>query len=380
MKILHTVQGYYPYVGGSEEVVKKISDKLVERGHDVTVFTSFHSDRKFNELNGVTVRQFKVRGNSTRGIQGEADRYLNSVKSSSFDIMMNYAAQTWATDILLPHLKEIKGAKVLAPCGYSGLKLEKYQPYFQKLHSYLRDYDCMIYHSDTYQDKAYGDQHGLYKYEIIPNFADEKEFNKSRRSFREKYGIGARLICLTVSNHFRGKGHSFVIDAFLKSNAKEAVLIIIGNPQSPLNFISDCYYSCKIRSLLNGKRIKILSKVPRNDVIAAYHEADIFLFGSKVECSPLVLFESMASKTPWMSTKVGNVEEMPGGIIVDSVTNMANQLRRWAADKTLRESIGMKGFDAWRDHFTLEAVVNQYEALYLRTVKGRSGKQDVVNQ
>ncbi|MFH1005826.1 MAG: hypothetical protein V1781_10125 [Bacteroidota bacterium] len=46
MKILHTVESYYPSVGGMQEVVKQISEQLVKMGHSVTVATGFHVDRK----------------------------------------------------------------------------------------------------------------------------------------------------------------------------------------------------------------------------------------------------------------------------------------------------------------------------------------------
>ena len=40
MKILHTVEFYHPSVGGMQEVVKQLSERLVRLGHNVTVATS----------------------------------------------------------------------------------------------------------------------------------------------------------------------------------------------------------------------------------------------------------------------------------------------------------------------------------------------------
>ena len=61
--------------------------------------------------------------------------------------------------------------------------------------------------------------------------------------------------------------------------------------------------------MLDGKRILIKS-LARDETVAAYHAADIFLFPSNIECSPLVLFECLASKTPFLTSDAGNAAEI----------------------------------------------------------------------
>ncbi len=46
--------------------------------------------------------------------------------------------------------------------------------------------------------------------------------------------------------------------------------------------------------------------LPREKVVDAFFEADLFVFASKVEYSPLVLFESAAAGTPFLTVPVGN--------------------------------------------------------------------------
>jgi glycosyltransferase involved in cell wall biosynthesis len=74
MKILHVVQGYTPAIGGTERVIQKISEKLVERyGDQVTVYTTVGYNCEIfwrrdqpslppgtTVINGVTVRRFPV--------------------------------------------------------------------------------------------------------------------------------------------------------------------------------------------------------------------------------------------------------------------------------------------------------------------------------
>lgn len=74
MRILHVIQRYYPYVGGSELYFQELSERLARAGHRVEVWTTDAWDldyfwtRKARRLeqvrdthNGVTIRRFPVR-------------------------------------------------------------------------------------------------------------------------------------------------------------------------------------------------------------------------------------------------------------------------------------------------------------------------------
>jgi len=74
MRILHVIQRYWPYVGGSERQFQEFSERLARDGHDVTVFTTDAWDLELfwarnkrrvaveSEVhNGVTIRRFPVR-------------------------------------------------------------------------------------------------------------------------------------------------------------------------------------------------------------------------------------------------------------------------------------------------------------------------------
>jgi glycogen synthase len=48
MKILHLVESYLPARNGMQEVVTQLSTRLVEKGHQVTVVTSYDERRILN--------------------------------------------------------------------------------------------------------------------------------------------------------------------------------------------------------------------------------------------------------------------------------------------------------------------------------------------
>jgi glycosyltransferase involved in cell wall biosynthesis len=384
MKILHTVEFYWPSLGGAQEVVRQISERLALRGHDVTVATRKLPQRTSTTINGVHVEEFSISGNETYGYQGETDRYTKFLTAGDFDLMMNYAAQQWATDLVYRVLDRIPYRKVLAPCGFSGLYNSRYTAYFRRMPAVMRQYDHLIFHSDITRDAEFARKSGITDYSLIPNGAAAEEFDDPVSDFRERYGIlKDRPMLLTVGSHTGAKGHSLAIEAFRRAKIGPATLVIIGNT---LVGGIGCLRRCRVQASfvrlasLGSKEVVLLDP-PRTDVVAAYHAADLFLFGSNIECSPIVLFEAMASRTPFVSSAVGNAEEIAnwggGGLILPTyrradgdvrvrASDMARALEDLLSNAPKRKALSEAGYQAWKQRFTWEGIAGQYERIYQR--------------
>lgn len=420
MKILHTVEFYSPSVGGSQEVIRQISEHLVYLGHEVTVATSSHPDRSTNMINGVKVAEFDISGNAVLGFRGDVEHYQRFLLENEFDIMLNYGAQEWAMDLVFPVLDRIPYRKVMIPCGFSRLYDPLFREYFSQMPDNMHQYDHIVCHADDYRDTNFARQQGIGHFTIIPNGASEIEFGRVDTTFRRRYGIPDDIpMLLTVGSHTGAKGHRLCMEAFKRLDAKRAALVIIGNSpflqiQNPWALFRQSLVSAirgyniiqviklVVRALLGGvalgcipddrilsrwinlwwmgrKRVFLLNP-PREDVVAALQEADLFLFGSNIEYSPLVLFEAIASKTPFVSLACGNAAEIVswsgGGVIAPTIKNddgnvcgdpneFANMISDLLSDKSRRNSLADAGYRAWRERFTWEKIALRYEELYL---------------
>jgi len=387
MKILHTSELYSPILGGAQEAVRQISERLVERGHEVTVATKSSKFRREKSINGVIVKEFDISGNSISGYHGNIDAYRDLLLSSDFDIVMNYAAQQWATDIALPLLDNIKSKKVFVPCGFSGFFLPQFEKYYKGLLGSLRKYDATIYFSKYYRDFIIANNQGLNNLIVIPNGADEREFSrKPSINIRHLLNIPENdFLIIHVGSHTGLKGHREAIKIFNKSRIKNSTLLIIGND------LRGCTYECHLHeqinkinfvSRINNKKL-IIRPMSRLETISAYFEADIFLFPSNIECSPIVLFECMASKTPFLTTDVGNskeiINESMGGMLlptkIDSsgyskarINESAKLLEYMFSNENLRIKMGYTGYEHWRKKFTWDQISKNYEEVYKKLV------------
>jgi glycosyltransferase involved in cell wall biosynthesis len=386
MRILHTVEFYHPSTGGAQEVVRQISERLAKRGHDVTVATTRLPNRANTVLNGVHIESFAVSGNAASGCVGETERYREFLLAGKFDIMMNYAAQQWATHLVSPVLSQISCRKVMAPCGFSALFMQEYATYFQALPAILGKYDHLIFHSRAGRDVEFARRHRIENYSLIPNGASLDEFAEPKSDFRDRYKIPrGQPLLLTVGSHTGAKGHSVVMEAFRRARIGHATLVIIGNTLGNAGCLPRCKLQAQFVQLASfGKKRVLLFDPPRADVVAAYHAADLFVFGSNIECSPIVLFEAAASKTPFLSTACGNAAEIAewtgAGIILSSKHRndgwvytdagiMARAIEEILGDQAKLSALRQAGYEAWRNRFSWEKIALEYEQLYIRLCK-----------
>jgi L-malate glycosyltransferase len=385
MRILHCVESYYPALGGMLEVVKQLSERLVRAGHEVTVVTRRIPERKSWQVNGVKIVDFDIGHNMVHGIWGDKEGYEKFLLESNFDIVTFFAAQQWATDVALPILDKIKGRKVSVPTGYSGFYWKEYQEYFEKMRSWIHGYDMNVYLSEDYRDINFARANGVKKLCIIPNGAAADEFLPDNNiDVRKTLDLqpGTFLI-LHVGSYTGWKGHHEAMEIFLRSNLKNAALLMIGNHSEhfKISLRKNPYlYMLSYVNRFFGKKKVIFRYFPRDFTVAAYKQADLFLFPSNIECSPIVLFECAAARLPFLTTDAGNSGEIVGwthgGIIVptkkdkegfsyaikNEAVKILNNLYR---DEKLRRQMGETAFKNWQEKFSWEKIAQQYEKMYL---------------
>jgi L-malate glycosyltransferase len=385
MNILHTVEFYYPSVGGAQEVVRQLSEHMVRMGHNVTVATTKLPGRESRTHNGVRIAEFSISGNHVRGIDGDVDAYHRFLTDSHFDVVMNYAAQQWATDLSFDVLDQVTARKILVPCGYSGLYEPVYRQYFADLPDILRKYDATVYLGERYRDIEFAREHRLENIHVIPNGADEAEFGElltpeQRIDLRREHGVDGLMI-MTVANYTGDKGHSELLRV-LKRLPVRATLVSAGTITPGIG-----YYDAFKREAeringsrrFSGKSVLMLDGSDRPLVCDMLKCADMFVLLSNIEASPLVLFEAAAAGVPFVASEAGNSREIAswtgGGLIVRSKQRQNGYVRTNPMDalwKTTqlaraehrRRAMGAAAREAWLRRFTWERLAAEYLELY----------------
>lgn len=343
MRILFCCENFYPSIGGVQEVVWQLATRsAANKKNQVEVATTFRNDRTTHLINNFKINEFKIYGNYALGIYGDKNKYINFILSSNFDIIFIYAAQQWTFDLLFEYFKDIKSKVILVPCGFSGLKTIIYKKYFNELKKKINYIDLFIFHTRPYQDFDYLKKYlTKKKYAIIPNGADENNFlNLDLKNYQKKrLKLDDALLILSNSSLSFNKGQLDILKAIEKLNINKKVNIIINADfdDAKMNLFSiskeflkiiynlllkrRIFFSPKMLKLIINYKIKKIQKknnnmtisllnVSKNDLINLYKACDIFVFASKIEYCPLVIYEAMASHAAIISSDVGNVKSV----------------------------------------------------------------------
>ena len=419
MRLLLCCESYPPHRGGVQEVMRQIAERMAARGHDVTVATCHHPQRTGSVVNGVKIREFRAGGKLAHALNGEIDEYRKFVRESDADAILIMAAQQWSFDALWPVLDQIKSRKVFIPCGFSCLYEPEFSDYFAQMPSIISKLDHLIFNAEKYRDIDFVRRLGLTDFTVVPNGVDKVEFDQAKDGeFRQRYGISEdAFVFLTVGNPVEAKGHRQVIDAFarLDTGGRSATLISIANWNSHGFFHRALHAVTRLAEIAQheglqgiGKLVRrqvlrrlVSSKVPtidslankvtsqsrkqvirtdltRSELIQAYMAADLFVFASKIEYSPLVLFEAAAAGTPFLTVPVGNADEIVswtgGGMLCPATKDdfgyttvdpkvLANEMARGMKDHSLLERLGATAHERCRKLFAWDVVIEYYEAI-----------------
>lgn len=391
MKYLLCCEHFAPSVGGVQEVVRQVAERLVSRGHRVTVATGAHSRRALRETrNGVEVVSFQISGNLVKGMAGELEAYRQFVSAGPWDAILIKAAQQWSFDALVDMLPQLRARLAFVPCGFSGLYLSAYKEYYRAMPAWLDACSVLIFYASEYRDIEFARVCCKTPRVLIPNGADEREFDgHESSSLRSQLGIASDdFLVLSVGSLIPAKGHWEVMRAFVAAKFnRRAVLIVNGNVHGsswrrycrdlsrgylPARFIA------KWHNYLNRRKRIILVDLPRAELVQAFKEADIFAFGSHIEYSPLVLFECMAAGLPFLSSQSGNAAEIVawsgGGEIVKchkrddgtvriDVGALGGRLSRLCENSEALRAMGSAGRDSFVNRgFSWEMIASRYDA------------------
>ena len=414
MKVLFCCEFYYPHVGGVQKVIQEIGERLVTKGHEVTVATSISSRRTSQTHNGVNIFSFNVSGNYARGMKGEIRKYQQFLTTKSFDVMLVKAAQQWTFDAMWDVLPLIKARKVHIPCGYPGLHNEEYNKYYQQMPEILKQFDHLIYYASEYQDIAFAHKHGIRNTTVIPNGASKTEFSIKRDpEFRSQLGIGEEnFVLLTVGSITGAKGHKEVLQAYEQLETDTASTLILNGNQPPKYSYPGFWKKLNIQSKISVRSamkwlmfeiLRSLKVIPRptswknivenintkcpdksvivtdfqrEKVIQCFLNSDLFVFASHTEYSPLVLFEAAAAGLPFLSVPVGNAEEIvrwtEGGKICQAEkdknsfvnvdpTILSQEISKLISDPAKLQEMELKGRKNWEKNYSWEKIVLKYE-------------------
>lgn len=365
MNILLCVEKYYPHIGGAEKHTQIIAEYLVKKKNKVEIATSKEKKRLFKKLNGVKINEFEISGNQVKGFKGETRRYQDFLLKNNFDLIIFYAAQQWSFDLALQIIDKIPNKKIFIPCGFSRLNNFFYKSYYKILAKKINKFNKIICFSRDYKDFYFCKKFFKKKINIISNGSFEIKnkkniFNKIYKKKKENISI------LSVANlKFNKAQHESLRIVSMLKHKKYSLFFIASGMKKNLYFLflKIIIFFLKIKN--PSCEIKIITNLDRNMTENAFIDADYFLHPSKIEASPLVLFEALSCGKLYLGTNVGNCREVikniKYGYISDSVNLISKKLDFFIANEEHNNYfVKKKIIQNFKKNYSWKCLLNKY--------------------
>jgi glycosyltransferase involved in cell wall biosynthesis len=370
MKIIQVTPYFYPHLGGVESHVYTISKELVDRGHNVSVFTSkvpIHAkDEEY--LDGIRVNRIKPIFNlfttpvmpklKNKLIAQQADVVHAHVPPPFSEYYAASAckynklpfALTYHCDLEIPNL----------------LSRPVVAFYRRTFGAYaIRNSDRIIVHTESYAATS----RSVWKYEptIIPSAIDIDRFQPKDLSskIRKKHKLGNSKIVLYLGRLKFHKGLEYLIES-AKFTDSDIKYLIVGEGD----------YENQLREIVDNlgvqERVIFTGRVPNSEIPKYYNACDVFILPSveRLEAFGLVVIEAMASGKPVIISNIPGVRENitdgEEGLLIEPTNpeDIAEKINHLMADKKFRERMGAKGRKKVENNYTLKRVVDQLEEVY----------------
>lgn len=314
MKILQVTPRYPPQTGGVETHVREVSERLVRRGHEVTVLTADAGEGGFRRERRNDVRVRRFRSFAPDGAMHVCPQITTAVQLTDADVV--HAHNYHSCPLLFAALGVGDVPFIVTPHYHGGSAdslrdrlLSLYRPFGRQA---VRRADAVVAVSEWEREQL-ADDFGVEATEI-PNGLDADRFENAEPVVRD------RPYLLTVGRLEEYKGVQHVIRALTELPEYDLLVAGSGPYRGELERIA--------RKEGVADRVKFLGYVDGDELPDLYAGAEAYLTLSEFEAYGMTVAEALAAGTPCMVREAGALIDWAAK---SKVTDIANTNREAVA-------------------------------------------------
>lgn len=388
MKILKLIDYFYPAeeAGGPIPVACNFAKRFIERGHNVTIWTS-------NLLTANTRMGNKTFADQWEGIDVV---YLNSPlryrwaaitpslfalcrdRLKDFDIIHFYAYRGFMPVVVSWYAKKYRVPYVLQALGTMPIlvrsRFKKYVYDYSFGYRVLQNAQRMIAKSPLEKSQYLKVNIPEENTALIPNGIDFSECpdDLNPGEFKKKFNIpkDAKVVLFLARIHKR-KGLDLLVRAFSKIKSENIKLVITGPDDG---FLKETLKSVQDLNL-NGKVI-ITGPLYGRDKFQAFTDADLYVLPAIQENYPKSVLEAILCKVPVIIIEdcgiAHLIKDRVGLAIPYNVNALYFAIEKILADSDLIKFFKENSMHLLQEHFSWETHVDKLENLYMDVLNRRS--------
>ncbi|MGN6554951.1 MAG: N-acetyl-alpha-D-glucosaminyl L-malate synthase BshA [Verrucomicrobiota bacterium] len=367
----------YPSVGGSGILASALGEELAQRGHEIHVISY---ERPFRLPANAARIYFHPVGVNDYGLFKYPDYTLPlSVKMA--EVSRDHQLDVLHVHYAVPHATAAILAKSMLPPeqrprvvttlhGTDTTLLGRDAGYGPAIKHALACSDAVTTVSACLREetlKMFSIERPI---DVIHNFFNPRSPRRSPKAVRRELGLTDEVVILHSSNLRAPKRIDLLLEtvARIRSDVNFKLVILAGDSFAP--------FAADVRMLKLEERLTVVERVL--DIEDYLQIADIGLFTSETESFCLSILEGMCFAFPSVARSVGGIPEVVedgvSGVLVPSADPdaLARAVEALLQDPALRTKLGRAAQVRAQTHFSAEAIVPQYEALYRRVCRSKA--------
>lgn len=314
-------------------VVHTFANKMIQRGHEVTVFSQ--SGASPDSLYKVVVVPTGTKLRTFRFAWA-----LRSYDFSKFDILHAHGDDWYLWGVKRPrHIHTLHGSCLAEMIHATGLKSK-----LRMAALALGEFSACMISNEVVAVSANTRKYNPWARLVIPNGVDMETFHPGS----EKSRTPTLLFVGTMRGRKRG---AMLLDLFKREIRPK---------------VKDAEFWAVCEEEVSGEGVRWFGRIPGEQLTDLYRKAWVFCLPSSYEGFGVPYIEAMASGTPVVATpNVGACEVTDDGRfgVVCPDEELANQIIRMLTDTVMRDRMRRAGLLRARD-FAWDRVCDDYEALY----------------
>ncbi len=361
-------------LGGVEYHVKELSERLVKRGHEVSVYVrNWYTKRNLSHYK--KIKLIHTPTIKTKHLDAITHAFSSSIDSifRNCDVV-HFHALGPSFFCPVPKLARKKVIVTVHGLDWQTEKWKKFAKVFLRFCEYSVIYfpDETIVVSKTLKDyfkRKFGKE-CIY----IPNGVNIPKL-RSAKLIREKYGLKGKDYIFFMGRLVPSKRVEWLIEAFkIMLNTKNLIpnfkLVISGGSSATDNYVR------KLEKLAQGnKRIIFTNYITSHEKEELFSNALLFVLPSYVEGLPIALLEAMSYGVPCLASDISPHRE----IITDGVEgflfqsdnfcNLAAKLDYLLKNSKELKTVTQKAKQKVEKEYNWSKIIDQVEEVYHRVLK-----------
>lgn len=369
MKIAYIGVKGMPMSGGIEKYTEELASKLVERGHDVTVYMTSHYGNASEDLNGFHIKT--VPAMRKKSLEKMSMAFSATVNQcfDDYDIV-HYHAMGPSIFAFIPKMQK---KKVIAQSHGIEYQRAKWGGFASAVLKTLERLSYNMNDELTVVSKPLH-EHFVTTYGkesvFIPTAVELPKDSVANPEILKKFSLDSNGYYFFVARLVEEKGAHYLIDAFKKLNTDKK--LVIAGPLDP----EDKYHQ-KIQEMAkDDSRIVFTGGVQGEVKDSLFRGAYVFCQPSELEGMSIALLEAMSYKKCCVVSDIPeNADVAEGHALifkskdVDSLYSVLDSTEH-AALSEIKE-LGEKAYRYVAENHTYDIVTDQMEALYERVLDKR---------